>query len=124
MNKEISPSLKNLNAVSKQLSYNNEKSVSSEKKLFDNSQDKYKPLLDQLNQKIETLTQLDKFIAGVKEDSEQMELIALNAMVISIKSGEKGQAFSRITENLQRLSKDMFQYSVRRKTPHRTHQPP
>ena len=111
MNKEISPSLKNLQAVAKHLNDNNEQSVSSEKQLFDNPQDKYKPLLDQLNQKIETLTQLDKFIAGVKEDSEQMELIALNAMVISIKSGEKGQAFSRITENLQRLSKDMFQYS-------------
>ena len=50
-------------------------------------------------------------IAEVKEDSEQMELIALNAMVISVKSGEKGLAFSRITENLQRLSKDMFLYS-------------
>lgn len=111
LNKEISPSLRNLQAVIKELSENNEKSTASEKEIFDNSQDKYKPFLDQLNSKIETLSELDKFIAGVKEDSEQMELIALNAMVISIKSGEKGQAFSRITENLQRLSNDMFQYS-------------
>lgn len=111
LNKEISPSLRNLQAVIKGLSENNEKSIASEKEIFDNSQDKYKPFLDQLNGKIETLSELDKFIAGVKEDSEQMELIALNAMVISIKSGEKGQAFSRITENLQRLSNDMFQYS-------------
>lgn len=111
LNKEISPSLRNLQAVIKGLSENNEKSTASEKEFFDNSQDKYKPFLDQLNSKIETLSELDKFIAGVKEDSEQMELIALNAMVISIKSGEKGQAFSRITENLQRLSNDMFQYS-------------
>lgn len=111
LNKEISPSLRNLQAVIKGLSENNEKSTASEKEIFDNSQDKYKPFLDQLNSKIETLSELDKFIAGVKEDSEQMELIALNAMVISIKSGEKGQAFSRITENLQRLSNDMFQYS-------------
>ena len=82
LNKEISPSLRNLQAVIKGLSENNEKSTASEKEIFDNSQDKYKPFLDQLNSKIETLSELDKFIAGVKEDSEQMELIALNAMVI------------------------------------------
>ena len=73
--------------------------------------EKYAPIFDKLNEKINDLTSLDKMIAEIKEDSEQMELIALNAMVISVKSGEKGLAFSRITENLQRLSKDMFVYS-------------
>lgn len=72
---------------------------------------KYTPIFDKLNEKIKDLKELDKMIAEVKEDSEQMELIALNAMVISVKSGEKGLAFSKITENLQRLSKDMFIYS-------------
>lgn len=72
---------------------------------------KYTPIFDKLNEKIKDLKELDKMIAEVKEDSEQMELIALNAMVISVKSGEKGLAFSKITENLQRLSKDMFVYS-------------
>ncbi len=111
LNKEISPSLKNLQNIVVTLGDNNKKSVATEKELFDGIADKYSPLFSQLNKKIETLDELDKYIAGVKEDSEQMELIALNAMVISIKSGEKGQAFSRITENLQRLSNDMFQYS-------------
>ncbi len=111
LNKEISPSLKNLQGVIKTLGENNAKSVATENELFGGMEDKYSPLFEELNKKIETLDELDKFIAGVKEDSEQMELIALNAMVISIKSGEKGQAFSRITENLQRLSNDMFQYS-------------
>lgn len=73
--------------------------------------DKYNPVFQKLNEKITDLNSLDKMIAEIKEDSEQMELIALNAMVISVKSGDKGQAFSKITENLQRLSKDMFQYS-------------
>ena len=73
--------------------------------------EKYSPIFDKLNEKINDLGSLDKMIAEIKEDSEQMELIALNAMVISVKSGEKGLAFSRITENLQRLSKDMFVYS-------------
>lgn len=111
LNKESSPSFKNLQAVISGLNENNEKSMASEKELFDGYADKYNPLFDQLNTRIKTLSDLDKQIAGIKEDSEQMELIALNAMVISIKSGEKGQAFSRITENLQRLSNDMFQYS-------------
>lgn len=73
--------------------------------------ERYTPIFDKLNEKIADLESLDKMIAEIKEDSEQMELIALNAMVISVKSGEKGLAFSRITENLQRLSKDMFLYS-------------
>lgn len=73
--------------------------------------EKYNPVFEKLNEKIEDLNSLDKMIAEIKEDSEQMELIALNAMVISVKSGEKGLAFSKITENLQRLSKDMFVYS-------------
>lgn len=73
--------------------------------------EKYNHVFEKLNEKITDLHSLDKMIAEIKEDSEQMELIALNAMVISVKSGEKGLAFSRITENLQRLSNDMFQYS-------------
>ena len=73
--------------------------------------EKYTPIFEKLNEKIKDLQSLDKMIAELKEDSEQMELIALNAMVISVKSGEKGLAFSKITENLQRLSKDMFVYS-------------
>ena len=42
-----------------------------------------------------------------------MELIALNAMVVSIKSGDKGRAFSKITENLQQLSSSMIALSAR-----------
>ena len=76
-----------------------------------NFNEKYSPVFNKLNDKISDLKHLDELIAEIKEDSEQMELIALNAMVISVKSGEKGLAFSRITENLQRLSKDMFLYS-------------
>lgn len=73
--------------------------------------EKYAVVFSKLNEKINDLNSLDEMIAEIKEDSEHMELIALNAMVISVKSGEKGLAFSRITENLQRLSKDMFVYS-------------
>ena len=109
--KETGSSIQTLKETLLQLQESNNNSSGAELSLFVAGDDKYEPLFKQLNSKIETLSKLDKLIAGVKEDSEQMELIALNAMVISIKSGEKGQAFSRITENLQRLSKDMFLFS-------------
>lgn len=111
LNREGSTSLQNLQKILLRLKEGNEKSSESEKTLFSGYAEKYNPLFDELNEKISALSELDKMIADIKEDSEQMELIALNAMVISIKSGERGQAFSRITENLQRLSNDMFIFS-------------
>lgn len=111
LDRESENSIQHLQSVLKTMQAGNEKTTSQEDALFNDYDEKYKPLFSELNNKIETLSKLDKFIASIKEDSEQMELIALNAMVISIKSGEKGLAFSRITENLQRLSKDMFLFS-------------
>ena len=111
LDRDSENSIQHLQSVLKTMQAGNEKTTSQEDALFNDYDEKYKPLFSELNNKIETLSKLDKFIAAIKEDSEQMELIALNAMVISIKSGEKGLAFSRITENLQRLSKDMFLFS-------------
>src|SRR5574344_246860 len=111
LNREGSTSLQSLQTMIQSLGEANAASATHEKTLFNGYDDKYNPLFNQLNSKIEDLTTLNKMIAGIKEDSEQMELIALNAMVISIKSGEKGRAFSCITENLKRLSNDMFLFS-------------
>lgn len=107
LNRDSGTSLQTLGRMFSSLSESDSNSKGKEKVLFTDYAAKYDPLFNQLNEKIEDLGKLDKMIAEIKEDSEQMELIALNAMVISIKSGEKGQAFSRITENLQRLSNDM-----------------
>ncbi|WP_407425003.1 hypothetical protein [Treponema sp.] len=107
MNRNGHTSLQSLRDMLSKLNYAQDDSAAKEKEVFIDYSAKYNPLFDKLNQKIDDLSKLDKMIAGIKEDSEQMSLIALNAMVVSIKSGEKGQAFSRITENLQRLSGDM-----------------
>ena len=107
LNRDGGTSLQTLGKMFNSLSNSDSASKDKEKVLFSDYGAKYDPLFKQLNEKIDDLKLLDKMIAEIKEDSEQMELIALNAMVISIKSGEKGQAFSRITENLQRLSNDM-----------------
>lgn len=111
LNRDGGTALKTLKELFDTLSRSDADSSTKESALFTDYGAKYNPLFDQLNKKIEDIKKLDKMIAEIKEDSEQMELIALNAMVISIKSGEKGQAFSRITENLQRLSNDMFLFS-------------
>ncbi len=111
LNREGGTALQELSTMLNSFTASTGGSSENEEALFTDYAAKYNPLFEKLNEKIEDLGKLDKMIAEIKEDSEQMELIALNAMVISIKSGEKGQAFSRITENLQRLSKDMFQFS-------------
>lgn len=111
MSRDGGTSLKELQDAMNGIGSVNQESAGLERELFSGYGEKYNPLFEQLNKKITDLGELDKLIAGMKENSEQMELIALNAMVISIKSGEKGHAFSRITENLQRLSNDMFLFS-------------
>jgi hypothetical protein len=57
------------------------------------------------------LNAIHERVDAIKTDSEELELISLNAMVISIKSGEKGRAFSCITENLKRLSAQLISIS-------------
>lgn len=111
LNQKGGTSIQDLENMLTKLESANSESSKGEKEVFTDYGAKYNPLFEKLNEKIADLSQLDQMIAGIKEDSEQMGLIALNAMVVSIKSGEKGQAFSRITENLQRLASDMSLFS-------------
>lgn len=61
-------------------------------------------LLDTLKHDIEEIKNLDKGIHAIRESSESMELISLNAMTVAIKAGKAGGAFSFITEELKRIS--------------------
>ena len=56
LNKEISPSLKNLQGVIKTLGENNAKSVATENELFGGMEDKYSPLFEELNKKLKPST--------------------------------------------------------------------
>ncbi len=64
-----------------------------------------------LGEKMASLDAINERVAQIRADSEELEIISLNAMVISIKSGEKGRAFSCITENLKKLSARMISLS-------------
>ena len=73
----------------------------------------YTPMLEKLNEKVTMLSALEKDVNTIKDCSEEMELLSLNAMVISIKSGIRGRAFSSITESMRNLSSKMIENSLR-----------
>jgi hypothetical protein len=60
--------------------------------------------LAKINDGISRLGAIDQIIARVRADSEEMEIISLNAMTVALKSGGEGKAFSVITDELKRLS--------------------
>ncbi len=68
-------------------------------------------LFSNLAERMKALDGIHTRLEQIRTNSEELELISLNAMVISIKSGEKGRAFSCITENLKRLSASMISLS-------------
>lgn len=111
LNKQGGTSLEEIRDVLTKLGDGNSVESEKEKNMLSGYGSKYSSLFDELNQRIKDLEEVNSHVKDIKSDSEEMELIALNAMVISIKSGEKGRAFSAITENLKRLSTDMILYS-------------
>lgn len=111
LNKEESSSMDKLLELFDVLDKANNGAVGQEAAFFKNYDIKYSPLFDALNKHIEELSNVNDNVQKIKDNSEEMELIALNAMVISIKSGERGRAFSSITESLKQLSTDMNLYS-------------
>jgi len=78
---------------------------------FENYNTKNVTLFARLNEKMTALDSINERVSAIRTDSEELEIISLNAMVISIKSGEKGRAFSCITENLKTLSARMIALS-------------
>lgn len=111
MKKQNSKSLDKLNDVFSQLDQLNKIQIEKETNFFVDFNSKYSNFYDSLNNSISELNNISSQVSELKDISEEMELIALNAMVISIKSGEQGRAFSKITENLKRLSTMMNNYA-------------
>ncbi len=67
-------------------------------------QSKNTELFTNFSNNMHLLDDVQKIILGIKDGSEEMEVISLNAMVVSIHSGKAGQAFSYITSNLKEMS--------------------
>ncbi|HAW86904.1 MAG: hypothetical protein A2Y37_00545 [Spirochaetes bacterium GWB1_60_80] len=73
-------------------------------RFFNKSASKEQSFVSIVEESISELTQLDDIINHVRLDSEEMELVSLNAMTVALKSGSAGKAFSVITDELKRLS--------------------
>ncbi|MFO8042328.1 MAG: hypothetical protein R6U25_03925 [Alkalispirochaeta sp.] len=61
-------------------------------------------LFEQLQTGIRQLHSISDAIDGIRMDSEDMELVSLNAMTVALKAGSAGRAFSYITDELKRLA--------------------
>lgn len=80
-------------------------------RFFDNAAKTEKRFFEGVEAGIASLSQLDEIIDRVREDSEEMELVSLNAMTVALKSGSAGRAFSVITDELKRLSGKTIQHA-------------
>ncbi|OHD22256.1 MAG: hypothetical protein A2Y38_21570, partial [Spirochaetes bacterium GWB1_59_5] len=67
--------------------------------------------LDGVDAGIKSLSRLDEIIGRIRSDSEEMEIVSLNAMTVALKSGAAGRAFSVITDELKRLSGRTIQHA-------------
>lgn len=72
--------------------------------------------LNRMTEELEAIKRLDTYIDKIEDDSAELELISLNAMVTALKAGKNGGAFPYITEELQKVSKSSVQLSVNLKT--------
>lgn len=60
--------------------------------------------LESLQNGIRDLERIATMIEAITGDSQEMELVSLNAMTVALKAGSIGRAFSYITEELKRLA--------------------
>lgn len=68
--------------------------------------------LDRMTRELEEIKLLDSYIDQIEDDSAELELISLNAMVTALKAGKNGGAFPYITEELQKVSKSSAKLSM------------
>jgi len=68
-------------------------------------------LFQELEESVQQLSELDKRIGSIKEDSIEMEIISINAMTVALKAGSPGRAFSYITEELKGVSSRTIELS-------------
>jgi len=71
---------------------------------------------DRLAAELEKISEFEAFIETIEDDSAELELVSLNAMVTALKAGKNGGAFPYITEELQSVSKRSAQLSAGLKT--------
>ncbi len=89
--------------------------VQSEGGILSGLSRKDETFLDKLEAELNTSRQFEKFIDRIDDDSAELEVISLNAMVTALKAGKNGGAFPYITEELQKISRESASHSVQLK---------
>jgi hypothetical protein len=93
-----------------------ENSVHNQTAFLENLSKSDSVFLNRMTEELEAIKTLDSYIAQIEDDSAELELISLNAMVTALKAGKNGGAFPYITEELQKVSKSSAQLSMNLKT--------
>ncbi len=78
--------------------------VSEGRNRFEEMRVQNERLFEELDRSLGRLENFGEHVSAIKEDSEEMELISLNAMTVALKAGNAGRAFSFITDELKRLA--------------------
>lgn len=78
--------------------------LASASSFFRDLRERDKTFLASVNAGIERIAALDEIIARVRSDSEEMEIVSLNALTAALKSGSAGRGFSVITDELKQIS--------------------
>ncbi len=78
--------------------------LASASSFFRDLRERDKTFLASVNAGIERIAALDEIIARVRTDSEEMEIVSLNALTAALKSGSAGRGFSVITDELKQIS--------------------
>ena len=63
-----------------------------------------KAFLESISMGIDSLTSLQERIAGIRKDSVEMQLVALNAILVARKAGKEGLGFASIAGELNSIS--------------------
>jgi uncharacterized protein YukE len=73
--------------------------------------EKDRTLFASITRGIENLNSLDARIESIRDDSIEIKLISLNAMVTALKAGKNGRGYSYITDELNKLSSRTVTYT-------------
>lgn len=78
--------------------------INKNNSLFSEMHSRGSLLLKSLSNSLDRLRTFEKVVFNIRNDSEDMALISLNALTGALKSGRAGRGFSVITEELKKLS--------------------
>lgn len=78
---------------------------------FEEMRDKDNVFYTMLTDGIKNFSALEERISSIRDKSLDMELVSVNAMTVALKAGKAGRGLSYLTEQLQKLSTETFNYT-------------